>query len=288
MKKSELLKIIKEEVRSILKEESGPTEFDFDPTLVGMDVDVKEDGDYIYGRRVGSNYTYTSRMDPKGASLKVARFSEHSGPNNYRLFLSLSAMPNDPNYQANVKKLAQTISTKLKWSSGESSNTGKMVNSFSAYRLSPEEAKSAINKFVAYLRQVKPKAESLVGNIKAGVKSLAGSTEVKPNDKIKIVFNKELKTSTTSMTELEFKMVETSYGPKQEIFMYIKWPNEEGGNYTATLRNNGSLKIGDIPAIGGSGSQSNATEAEDQNVKVAKLSVNGKDVKAIHWKEKTR
>lgn len=284
MKKSQLQSIIKEEIRNVLREESGPTEFDFDPTLVGIDVDVKEDGDYVYGRRVGSNYTYTSKMDPKGASLKVARFSEHSGPNNYRLFLSLAGDASN----ANAKKLANAISSKLKWSSGESSNTGKVVNNFSAYRLSPEEAKSAIQKFATYLKQIKPKAESLVGNIKAGVKSLAGSTEVKPNDKIKIVFNKELKTSTTSMTELEFKMVETSYGPKQEIFMYIKWPNEEGGNYSATLRNNGSLKIGDIPAIGGSGSQSNATEAEDQNVKVAKLSVNGKDVKAIHWKEKSR
>lgn len=287
MKKSQLQSIIKEEIRNVLREESGPTEFDFDPTLVGIDVDVKEDGDYVYGRRVGSNYTYSSKMDPKGASLKVARFSEHSGPNNYRLFLSLASMPGDAS-NTNAKKLANAISSKLKWSSGESSNTGKMVNNFSAYRLSPEEAKSAIQKFATYLKQIKPKAESLVGSIKAGVKSLAGSTEVKPNDKIKIVFDKELKTSTTSMTELEFKMVETSYGPKQQIFMYIKWPNEEGGNYTATLRNNGSLKIGDIPAIGGSGSQSNATEAEDQNVKVAKLSVNGKDVKAIHWKEKSR
>lgn len=154
MKKSELQSIIKEEIRKILKEESGPTEFDFDPnSLAKGGIEVKEDGDYIYGRRVGSNYTYFSKKDPKWAQLKVARFSEHKGPDNYRLRLSLSAMPDDPNYKTDVKKLAKAINGKLEWAGGESSNTGKIVNSFSAYKLSPDEAISAIKKFISYLKK---------------------------------------------------------------------------------------------------------------------------------------
>lgn len=267
-----------------LKEEYGPTDFEFDAkSLASGNVNVEVDGQYIYGRKVGDEFVYTSKVDPNWADMKVARFREHNGPNNYMIFLHLTAMPDSPNYKADVKAIAKALNSKFEWYGGESSSTGKISNGFSAYRLSADEAKKTIQKFVIYLNKTAPKTEGLVGNIKAGVKSLAGSTEVKPNDKIKIEFDKELKSSTNSMTELEFKMVSTSYGPKDETFMYMKWPNEYGGNYSATLRNDGQLKVGDIPAIGSA--TSGDTPAEQQNVKVKRISVNGKDVKSIHWKE---
>lgn len=136
MKKSELQQIIKEEVSKILSEAS--TEFEFDPTIYASgDVKVKEGEDFLYGRVVGKNYTFTKAKLPN-ARLKISRWKEGKEPNNYEAYLSV---PDE------FSSLFTTISTHLKRSGKIANSTGTSSTQYSRLDLSKDELMKLLKLF---------------------------------------------------------------------------------------------------------------------------------------------
>ena len=139
MKKSELKQIIKEEIGKVLNE--ATTEFEFDPSIYAKDdIKVKEGDDYMYGRVVGKNYTFSNTKVSPNLSLKVFRWKEGKEPNNYAVYFSVPA---------DYDKLYNSISSKLKPS-------GKIVNSnntsflqYSRLDLSKNELMSLLKLFTS-------------------------------------------------------------------------------------------------------------------------------------------
>lgn len=128
MKKSELIQIIREEISKILSEAS--TEFEFDPTIYASgDVKVKEGEDFLYGRVVGKNYTFTKAKLPN-AGLKISRWKEGKEPNNYAAYLSV---PDE------FSSLFTTISTRLKRSGKIANSTGTSSTQYSRLDLTKNE-----------------------------------------------------------------------------------------------------------------------------------------------------
>ena len=97
--------------------------------------EVKEGEDYLYGRVVGKNYTYTNNKIPN-FSLKVGIFKEGKSPNNHYAYLSV---PNN---------VDASILTNLLNKSGSINNSNNSYsNQFSRYDLSEDEVKTIINHF---------------------------------------------------------------------------------------------------------------------------------------------
>jgi predicted ABC-type ATPase len=101
----------------------------------GGGVGIKEGEDYLYGRVVGKNYTYTNNKIPN-FSLKVGIFKEGKSPNNHYAYLSV---PNN---------VDASILTNLLNKSGSINNSNNSYsNQFSRYDLSEDEVKTIINHF---------------------------------------------------------------------------------------------------------------------------------------------
>jgi predicted ABC-type ATPase len=101
----------------------------------GGTVEIKEGEDYLYGRVVGKNYTYTNNKIPN-FSLKIGIFKEGKSPNNHYAYLSV---PNN---------VDASILTNLLNKSGSINNSNNSYsNQFSRYNLSDDEVKTIINHF---------------------------------------------------------------------------------------------------------------------------------------------
>jgi translation initiation factor 2 beta subunit (eIF-2beta)/eIF-5 len=102
---------------------------------LGGGVGIKEGEDYLYGRVVGKNYTYTNNKIPN-FSLKIGIFKEGKSPNNHYAYLSV---PNN---------VDASILTNLLNKSGSINNSNNSYsNQFSRYDLSEDEVKTIINHF---------------------------------------------------------------------------------------------------------------------------------------------
>jgi len=139
MKASELRQIIREEIGKVLNE--ATTEFEFDPSIYAKgNIKVKEGDDYMYGRVVGKNYTFSNTKVSPNLRLKVSRWKEGKEPNNYAAFFSVPS---------EFVELYNPISSKLKLS-------GKIVNSnntsfiqYSRFDLSKNELMSLLKLFAS-------------------------------------------------------------------------------------------------------------------------------------------
>jgi hypothetical protein len=155
MKKQELISLIKEEIKRVLKEERGPTEFEFDPLkFKGRNIVIKQGKEYIYSTPVGDRYEYYLKSDPKKMHISLYRFIEHKGPDNYSVRISITTAA-DAKDGMDSEAIAKMLSPKLEWASGERSSTGKVNDAYSAYRLSKDEAISIMKKFVVLTNKIK-------------------------------------------------------------------------------------------------------------------------------------
>ena len=101
----------------------------------GGGVEIKEGEDYLYGRVVGKNYTYTNNKIPN-FSLKIGIFKEGKSPNNHYAYLSV---PNNVD--------ASILSNLLNKSGSINNSNNSYSNQFSRYDLSEDEVKTIINHF---------------------------------------------------------------------------------------------------------------------------------------------
>jgi hypothetical protein len=139
MKKSELQKLIREEVRKVLKE--ATTEFEFDPSIYAKgDIKVKEGEDYMYGRVVGKNYTFNNIKVSPNLTLKVFRWKEGKEPNNYTAHLSVPS---------EFDKLYKPLSSKLELSGTISNSNNTSSTQYSQYDLSKNELISLLKLFTS-------------------------------------------------------------------------------------------------------------------------------------------
>jgi hypothetical protein len=139
MKKSELQQIIKEEISKILKE--ATTEFEFDPTAYSKgNIKVKEGEDYLYGKVVGKNYTFSNIKVSPNLTLKVSRWKEGKEPNNYTVYFSVPG---------EFDELYNPISSKLKPSGKIANNNNTSSLQYSRYDLSKSELMSLLKLFTS-------------------------------------------------------------------------------------------------------------------------------------------
>jgi hypothetical protein len=116
------------------------TEFDFDPTTYAKGgITVVQGEDYLYGRVVGKNYTFSNKT--KDVTLKVSRWKEGKEPNNYTAYLSVIGNSDKAN------KIANGLGVDLK-SSGSiwnSNNTSSFQ--FSSHELSQKDLEKLLTNF---------------------------------------------------------------------------------------------------------------------------------------------
>lgn len=116
------------------------TEFDFDPTVYAKGaVTVIQGEDYLYGRVVGKNYTFTNKT--KDVTLKVSRWKEGKAPNNYMAYLSVIGDSDK------AKKIINALGVDLDSSGSISNSNGSASLQFSSYELSQKEMEKILNNF---------------------------------------------------------------------------------------------------------------------------------------------
>jgi hypothetical protein len=117
------------------------TEFDFDPTKDSKgSINVAVGEDFLYGRVVGKNYTYTNTK-AKNVTLKVSRWKEGKAPNNYIAYLHVAGTFDEG------RKIAAEISSDFKQTGTVANSNGTSSISFNIYDMSQKELENVIQKY---------------------------------------------------------------------------------------------------------------------------------------------
>jgi hypothetical protein len=117
------------------------TEFDFDPTKDSKGpISVTVDEDWLYGRVVGKNYTYTNTK-AKNVTLKVSRWREGKAPNNYIAYLHVAG-----DFEEG-KKIAASISPDFKQTGTIANSNGTSSISFDIFHMSLRDLENVIKKY---------------------------------------------------------------------------------------------------------------------------------------------
>lgn len=116
------------------------TEFDFDPTSYAKGgATVVQGDDYLYGRVVGKNYTFTNKT--KDATLKISRWKEGKAPNNYMAYLSVIGSSDK------AKKIADSLGVNLESSGSINNSNNTSSYQFSNYELSQKDLEKILTNF---------------------------------------------------------------------------------------------------------------------------------------------
>lgn len=116
------------------------TEFDFDPTAYAKGgATVVQGDDYLYGRVVGKNYTFTNKT--KDITLKVSRWKEGKAPNNYTAYLSVIGSSDKAN------KIVSDLGGNLESSGSINNSNGTSSLQFSNHELSQKDLENLLTNF---------------------------------------------------------------------------------------------------------------------------------------------